>query len=47
MNEDYFCLSTEAGISHLQLNRPDKLNVMDPPFYTALREIVQSLDASG
>lgn len=47
MNEKYFRLSTDAGIAHLQLNRPDRLNVMDPAFYTGLREIVQALDASG
>ncbi|WP_081771689.1 enoyl-CoA hydratase-related protein [Paraburkholderia nodosa] len=47
MNDQYFRLSTEAGIAHLQLNRPDRLNVMDLAFYAGLREIVQTLDTSG
>jgi enoyl-CoA hydratase len=47
MNDPYFRLSTEAGIAHLQLNRPERLNVMDPAFYAGLRENVQALDTSG
>ena len=47
MSEDYFRLSTEASIAHLELNRPDQLNRMDFEFFTRLREIVQALDADG
>ncbi|MBE1162033.1 enoyl-CoA hydratase-related protein [Dyella acidiphila] len=47
MHTDYFRLEIDNAIAHLQLNRPDRLNVMDLAFYAGLRELVQSLDASG
>jgi enoyl-CoA hydratase len=47
MHSDYFQLSTESGIAHLQLNRPNQLNTMGLPFFTGLRDAVQSLDDAG
>jgi len=44
---DFFQLSTEGGIAHLQLNRPERLNTMAPPFFPALRDAVQQLNDSG
>jgi enoyl-CoA hydratase len=44
---DYFTLSTHAGIAHLQLNRPERLNTMAPPFFPALRDAVRALHDSG
>ena len=46
MNE-YFQLSTEGGIAHLQLNRPERMNTMDPAFFPALRDAVRALDDAG
>ena len=44
---DYFTLSTQAGIAHLQLNRPERLNTMAPPFFPALRDAVRGLHDAG
>ena len=44
---DFFQLSTEGGIAHLQLNRPERLNTMAPPFFPALRDAVRALNDSG
>jgi enoyl-CoA hydratase len=44
---DYFTLSTNAGIAHLQLNRPERLNTMAPPFFPALRDAVRALHDAG
>ena len=44
---DYFTLATHAGIAHLQLNRPERLNTMAPPFFPALRDAVRVLSDSG
>ena len=30
---DFFKLSTDHGIAHLQLNRPERLNTMEPEFF--------------
>ncbi|WP_255221906.1 hypothetical protein [Paraburkholderia terrae] len=30
MHNEYFHISNEFGIAHLQLNRPDRLNTMGP-----------------
>ena len=46
MNE-YFQLRTEGGIAHLQLNRPERMNTMDPAFFPALRDAVRALDDAG
>ncbi len=44
---DFFTLSTNAGIAHLQLNRPERLNTMAPPFFPALRDAVRALHDAG
>ncbi len=44
---DYFTLSTNAGVAHLQLNRPERLNTMAPPFFPALRDAVRALHDAG
>ena len=40
---DFFQLSVDAGIAHLQLNRPERMNTMAPAFFPALRDAVQGL----
>ena len=47
MTNDFFQLGTEAGIAHLQLNRPERLNTMGPAFFPALRDAVLALNDSG
>jgi enoyl-CoA hydratase len=47
MTNDFFQLTTEGHIAHLQLNRPERLNTMAPPFFPALRDAVQALNDSG
>jgi enoyl-CoA hydratase len=44
---DYFQLSAEGGIAHLQLNRPERMNTMDPGFFPAVRDAVRALDDTG
>jgi enoyl-CoA hydratase len=44
---DFFQLTTDNGVSHLQLNRPERMNTMAPPFFPALRDAVQALNDSG
>jgi enoyl-CoA hydratase len=44
---DFFSLSTEAGIARLQLNRPERLNTMTPAFFPALRDAVRTLQDAG
>lgn len=44
---EYFSLSVEAGVAHLQLTRADKLNTMTPQFFPLLRDAVRALDESG
>lgn len=44
---DFFTLSTTAGVAHLQLNRPERLNTMAPPFFPALRDAVRALHDAG
>ena len=44
---DFFSLTTTAGIAHLQLNRPERLNTMAPPFFPALRDAVRALHDAG
>ena len=44
---DFFKLSTDHGIAHLQLNRPERLNTMAPPFFPAVRDAVRALHDSG
>ncbi|HEX3139484.1 MAG TPA: enoyl-CoA hydratase-related protein [Rhizobacter sp.] len=47
MNNDFFQLTLEGGIAHLQLNRPERMNTMAPPFFPALRDAVQQLNDRG
>jgi enoyl-CoA hydratase len=47
MNNDFFSLRTEAGIAHLQLNRPERMNTMTPAFFPAVRDAVRALHDSG
>ena len=44
---DYFSLETSDGVAHLQLNRPERMNTMAPPFFPALRDAVRGLDDAG
>ena len=45
----YFQLRQDdaTGIAHLALNRPERMNTMDPSFFPALRDAVRSLDDAG
>jgi enoyl-CoA hydratase len=47
MKNDFFQLDTDRGIAHLQLNRPERMNTMAPPFFPALRDAVRALGDSG
>jgi enoyl-CoA hydratase len=47
MDNEYFQISTGSGIAHLLLNRPERLNAMDPGFFTGLRDAVLALDDKG
>jgi enoyl-CoA hydratase len=48
MDNGYFTLETAApGVAHLQLNRPERLNTLAPPFFPALRDAVRALDDAG
>ncbi len=47
MAEQFFRLTVEHGIAHLQLNRPERMNTMSPPFFPALRDAVRSLHDDG
>jgi len=44
---DFFRLSADNGVAHLQLNRPERLNTMAPPFFPALRDAVRALNDEG
>ena len=44
---DFFTLSTGDAVAHLQLNRPERLNTMAPPFFPALRDAVRALHDAG
>jgi enoyl-CoA hydratase len=44
---DFFQLSTENGIAHLQFNRPERMNTMAPAFFPAFRDAVQALHDGG
>ena len=45
---DFFELTHDAGIAHLRLNRPERMNTMAPAFFTGVRDAVRGLqdDAS-
>jgi enoyl-CoA hydratase len=40
---DFFQLTIDHGIAHLQLNRPERMNTMAPAFFPLLRDAVQAL----
>lgn len=47
-DNDFFTVSAAAsGVSHLQLNRPERLNTLAPAFFPALRDAVLALNATG
>lgn len=48
MNTDFFEIERLPGdITHLRLNRPERLNTMSPPFFPAVRDAVAALNAEG
>ena len=48
MEQAPFTIETSAaGVSHLQLCRPERLNTLDPAFFPALRDAVTELNAAG
>ena len=44
---EFFALSHERGVAHLQLNRPERMNTMTPAFFPAVRDTVRALSDSG
>ena len=46
-SNDFFALSHERGVGHLQLNRPERMNTMAPAFFPALRDAVRALGDGG
>ena len=44
---DFFSLTEQDGVAHLQLNRPERMNTLAPPFFPALRDAVRSLGEAG
>ena len=47
MNNSYFQLSEHNGVAQLQLNRPERMNTMEPAFFPALRDAVRELHDAG
>jgi len=48
MDDTFFSLDlAPSGIAHLQLCRPERMNTLAPPFFRALRDAVERLDAQG
>jgi enoyl-CoA hydratase len=48
MNTAFFRIDTPSpGVAHLQLNQPERLNTLAPPFFPALRDAVTALDDAG
>jgi len=46
-NTEFFALSHDDGVAHLQLNRPERLNTMTPAFFPAVRDAVRGLGDDG
>ncbi|MDE2371189.1 MAG: enoyl-CoA hydratase/isomerase family protein [Burkholderiales bacterium] len=47
-SSDYFRVEIGAdGVARLELNRPERLNTMAPPFFPALRDAVQAMNDEG
>ena len=40
-DSEFFALSHENGVAHLQLNRPERMNTMTPAFFPAVRDAVR------
>jgi len=40
---EFFELSHDNGVAHLQLNRPERMNTMTPAFFPAMRDAVRRL----
>ena len=48
MSETFFSVDlADNGVAHLQLNRPERLNTMNPAFFPAVRDAVLKLNAEG
>src|SRR5690348_11343229 len=47
LSSDFFALSHERGVAHLQLNRPERMNTMSPAFFPAVRDAVRALSDGG
>lgn len=47
MNDFFTLVTDDAGVAHLQLNQPERLNTMSPTFFPALRDAVQGLSDAG
>jgi enoyl-CoA hydratase len=43
----FFSVETTAGVSVIEMNRPEALNAMNVAFWVELPEIIKSLDAAG
>jgi enoyl-CoA hydratase len=46
-SNEFFALSHERGVAHLQLNRPERMNTMTPAFFPAVRDTVRGLSDDG
>jgi enoyl-CoA hydratase len=46
-SSEFFALSHENGVAHLQLARPERLNTMTPAFFPAVRDAVRRLGDEG
>jgi enoyl-CoA hydratase len=44
---DYFQITSQDGIAHLVLNRPERMNTMAPPFFPSIRDAVRALADAG
>jgi len=44
---EFFALSHENAVAHLQLSRPERMNTMTPAFFPAVRDAVRRLSDEG
>ena len=47
MTNDFFQLTTDNAVAHLQFNRPERMNTMAPAFFPAFRDAVQAVSDAG
>jgi enoyl-CoA hydratase len=47
MTNDFFQLTTDNAVAHLQFNRPERMNTMAPAFFSVFRDAVQALNDAG